>query len=86
MMIFKPGDRVTYKSRGVSNHKWNDMTGTVLEYTRGTVMVLWDVGSVIHGEYGNSSSGHGHYHENLKLLHPQLKYDPMQQGDRDEDI
>lgn len=77
--VFKVGDEVLYQRLQLTTtitRISNDSHGNQL---------LW-------GYWKNLKTGETHrfeqftHAEKCELFHPQLKYDPMQQGDKDEDI
>lgn len=85
MKTFSVGDRVRYEYYNRPNHRWNGMIGTVTGFRGGNVTVSWDKGSRLLDEYPDEDF-FCHVPCNLTLLNFELKYDPTQQGDKEEDI
>ncbi len=91
-MTFKVGDRVTYQNsdeRSYGAKNWQGSTGTILEIRNGFAGSIiydieWDKYSPFHLDTG--VEGRIGSHDRHKLIMAELKYDPMQQGDKDDDI
>lgn len=90
MRTFKAGDRVRYERTDTPEFEWNGMTGTVLGHPL-HVHVLWDEGSAVYNDpyaqaVGTWQGKPFYSHFAFNIHHDELKYDPTQQGDKDEDI
>jgi len=78
-MTFNVGDRVYHTVTGKSS------LGTIIKIGgNGSPYVLWDNGTELGRIFGGGLACHSKY--SIKVFFKELKYDPMQQGDKDEDI
>jgi len=92
-MIFNVGDRVKYDyyGNGTGLSKHSGSLGIVVDLNEGPndfVKVEWDRGSSW-GRYRYQSVGHTtlvHSSSALVVVQSMLPYDPIQQGDREDDV
>ncbi len=78
-MTFNIGDRVYHTVGGKKS------PGTIIKVSgSGNPYVLWDNGTDLGKIFRDNLACHSKY--SIKILFEEFKYDPMQQGDKDEDI